>query len=250
MEVDQKINQNTQKRYNPFCDHDMIEFMAMISFGMRNVNTLRVLRLINRKTYRHCESRRKMYYFNHWTLVHYLKAPTHIETRRFLMDTILNLLLGELEIVPNIGDVVRMVEDPRFNRINSRELMSWPICLDELIPDCTPGGNYTKYVVSDSRHAAAIISITKWITNVLHFDVSGRLYGIAPTSDLLEDFVDEFYDLLVATEIPDPEPDYYKLYHNYDISMSASYDQDTNITLLINKIKYIYIFISDLSDTV
>lgn len=237
---------------NAFRNKDMTKYILDMVWAQRDVETLWAMRSVNTYSYRACWQNRNQYFRNYWMLVRQMKTSSLY--MGIVADSIVDLFLEDLQLAPHPPDVHLLVEDDRFNRINSRETLTWPVCLDEIVPDNLPNGNGMTYRINrEGVLRSTVQSITDWMKNNLYIDLDAWYAGINFTDafdkDLniwgrIDEELDDFFEHLVNSRNI-VAPDVWKAeYERY--SLNPLNPGSANITNLLNKIRHIHNFLDTL----
>ncbi len=220
---------------NIFYNRDILQYIMTIAYNDRDIETMISLKYVNSKTWN--LSRILPIYHCLWIRLGLIYRNRSL--RSDIMNNILDLLLRDIKITPYPHDIRRMVDDPRFNRISSREILTWPGCLDEIIPDPTPGGNNLRYYIGPDKIDELFHLVSHFLCD--NFWVTKTpMTTVLNTAILLDDMCDQIYENMILREDDTIWWAYYSKYHLYDTDLDDLITAETNFTLLLNKIKLIY----------
>lgn len=191
------------------------------------------------------------YFTNYWTVANQVVSSR--ARSQELQDSILDLLLTRLEIAPFRNDIMGLVRESELLRVSSLEDLNMPLCLDELVPDDTPGGNGQIYVCnSEAVMRRTIESILEWMRDYLHVDLFPKLGDIDIRADFhvdihiwdpIETGLDVFYYSMINLADADVKS-WQEEYERYTNDTAQGSHKVTNV---LNKIKIIHSFLDILS---
>jgi hypothetical protein len=212
--------------FNPFLSRDIIQIIMDILWMKGDIDTLLQIRHVNTKTHNFAKNNRYKYYINHYTLIHYLK----FDYRQHIIDAFHN---NTVKLLDDLGIFDTLLVDKFIGKLqfsSNHEIISWKMCLDELIPDHTVGGNFQTYYINNENHKfKAYKLVNDWVSNTL------KIFNMS---------IENALDLFHKTLVPLGSVNYwgnYKRYHMYDVEFFDNPDEQ--FTLLLNKIKCIYFLI-------
>lgn len=230
---------------HPLYARDTLYFIFDIFLEERDIRTIHVCCMINKRWRDLIMAKSEKYFNNYWnvaTLAVYVPKKCII-----LQDSILDLLLVKLGIAPHKRDISNMIAEAGLFRISSLEDLTMSLCLDELIPDGTVGGNGQIYVCDTKKTINTTInSILIWLHDYLYVNLFPKLELMDELSanihiwTHIEDAIDNFYYYFI--ELADTDHDKWKVEYGRYTTKTNNYTEidSYQVTNILNKIKILY----------